>query len=151
VKEVSEVPGASEAPESEPDRGVRPVVVLPSAVEVLALVALSVLVAVLEVLYLPVHVGAVAVPVGALAAAVTNPVLVWAAAEGTDRTLVAAAPLGAWLLTLGVLVVPGPGGDVLLVGDWRALALIVLGVVPATLVLGGHVGTSAVRRAQLRR
>ena len=124
---------------------------LPAPVEVVALVALAVLVAVLEVLYLPVHVGTLVVPAGAIAAVVTNPLLVAAAGERTTRTTVAAAPLGAWVLTVLLLAFPGPGGDVLLLNDWRALLLLVLGVVPAALVLGRHVGRSAVQRAQSSR
>lgn len=124
---------------------------LPAVLEVVLLVALALLVAVLEVLYLPVHLGERAVPVGALAALVTNPLLVAAAGERTTRTGVAAAPLGAWVLTVLLLTFPGPGGDVLLLDDWRALVLLVLGVVPAALVLGRHVGRSAVQRAQSTR
>ena len=124
---------------------------LPAAVEVLLLVVLAVLVAALEVLYLPVRAGTVAVPVGAFAALVTNPVLVWAAGDRTTRTVVAAAPLGAWLLTVLLLSFNGPGGDVLLLNDWRALVLLVLGVVPAVVVLGRHVGRSAVQRAHSTR
>ncbi|UZJ23983.1 hypothetical protein RHODO2019_12415 [Rhodococcus antarcticus] len=124
---------------------------LPAVVEVVALVALAVLVAVLEVLFLPVHLGTLSVPVGAIAAAVTNPVLVAAAGERTTRTTVAAAPLGAWVLTVLLLTFPGPGGDVLLLNDWRALVLLVLGVVPAALLLGRHVGRAAVQRAQSTR
>lgn len=129
----------------------RRVVQLPAAVEVVGLVALGVLVAVIEVLLLPVHVGTVAVPVGALAALVTNPVLVAAAGERTTRTSVAAAPLGAWVLTVLATATSGPGGDVLLLGDWRALLLLVLGVVPAALVLGRHAGRAALQRAQSTR
>jgi len=121
---------------------------LPAVVEVALLVVLSALVAVLEVLYLPVHLGAVAVPLGALAAAVTNPVLVLAAGEGTTRTAVAGAPLAGWVLTVLLLTFGGPGGDVLVPNDWRALVLLALGVVPAALVLGGHLGRSALLRAQ---
>ena len=124
---------------------------LPAAVEVVLLAVLAVLVAVLEVLYLPVRAGTVAVPVGAFAALVTNPLLVWAAGERTTRTSVAVAPLGAWVLTVLLLSFNGPGGDVLLLNDWRALVLVALGVVPAVVVLGLHVGRSAVQRAHSTR
>lgn len=124
---------------------------LPAAVEVVGLVLLGIITAVLEVLYLPVRVGAVPVPVGAVAAAVTNAVLVWAAGERSLRLGVAAAPLGAWVLVVLGCAFSGPGGDVLLVDDWRALLLLVAGVVPASLVLGVLMGRAGTARAQVQR
>lgn len=115
------------------------------------LTAYSVVFAVLEVLYLPVYVGAVPVPVGAFAAALTNAALVHAAGWFTTRTAVAAAPMIAWLLTVLVLASGGPGGDVLVPGDWRALLLFGLGLVPAGILLGGHLGRAAQRRALSQR
>lgn len=120
----------------------------PVGVELVRLVLLAVLLAVLAVVFLPVRVGSVPVPVGALLAAVTNPLLVRSAAARTSRASVAAVPLVAWLVTVFALAGGGPGGDVLVLGDWRALLLVGAGVLPAALVLGGHLGRSAGRRAQ---
>lgn len=124
---------------------------LPPAAELVGLVLLAVITAVLEVLYLPVRVGAVPVPVGAAAAVLTNVGLVWAAGERTLRLTVAAAPLGAWVLVVLGCAFSGPGGDVLLVDDWRALVLLVAGVVPASLLLGVLMGRAATARAQVQR
>lgn len=119
--------------------------------EVLGLVLLAVLLAVVAVLFLPLRVGGTAVPVGALVAAVSNALLVRAAGARSSSTAVAAAPLAAWLLTVLALATGGPGGDVLVLADWRALLLLGAGVLPAVLVLGGHLGRSVVRRAQSTR
>ena len=107
----------------------------------------AVVFAVLEVLYTPVYIGAVPAPFGAVAAAVTNTGLVYAAGWFTTRTLVVAIPLLAWLVTVLILASGGPGGDVLVPGDWKALLLLGLGVLPAGVMLGRHMGASAVQRA----
>jgi hypothetical protein len=103
--------------------------------------------AVLEVLYLPVYIGGVAVPFGALAAALTNAGLVHAAKWFTTRTSIAAIPVLAWLVAVLIMASGGPGGDVLVPGDWRILLLFGLGLLPAGVILGGHMGTSATQRA----
>jgi hypothetical protein len=41
-----------------------------------------------------------------------------------------------WVLTLGVLGVAGPGGDVLLPADLRPALLLVGGLLPAAVMLG---------------
>ncbi len=107
----------------------------------------SVVFAALEVLYLPVYIGAVAVPFGALAAALTNAGLTHAAGWFTSRTSVAALPVLGWLVAVLILASGGPGGDVLVPGDWTALALFGLGLLPAGVMLGRHMGASAVQRA----
>ncbi len=107
----------------------------------------AVVFAVLEVLFTPVYIGSVPAPVGAVAAAVTNAGLVYAAGWFTTRTLIVATPLLAWLVTVLVLASGGPGGDILVPGDWKALLLLGLGVLPAGVMLGRHMGASAVQRA----
>ena len=118
---------------------------------VVGLVLAGLAVAVVEVLLLPVRVGPLPVPVGALAAAVTNPLLVRAAAARSASTSVAAAPLVGWVVGVVLTAVPGPGGDVILVGDWRALLLLALGVAPAAVALGVLMGRGAAARAQSTR
>lgn len=146
---MSTPPAASSAESA--DRPAARALQLPPAVEVIGLVLLAVVTAVLEVLYLPVRVGAVPVPLGAVAAVLTNVGLVWAAGERSPRLTVAAAPLGAWVLVVLGCAFSGPGGDVLLVDDWRALLLLVAGVVPASLVLGVLMGRAGTARAQVQR
>ncbi|WP_199432480.1 hypothetical protein [Qaidamihabitans albus] len=102
------------------------------------------LLALLELFYLPLRLdglilprlGDVPVPVSVLVAVVTTPLLVAQAAR-LVRSRLALVPLAAWLVTLLVFGVLGPGGDLVLVADWRALALLAGGALPAAVVLGG--------------
>lgn len=96
----------------------------------------AVALATVELLYLPLRVGAVPFPITVLLAAVSTPWLVRNTAElGGPRTL-PAIPLVVWLLVIGVLGVGGPGGDVLLAADWRSGMLLVAGTLPAAVALG---------------
>lgn len=101
--------------------------------------------AVVELLFLPLRLdgyvlpnllGGLALPLSSLVAAVTMPLLVSAAARLSATLLVAAAPLGAWVVTIGVFGMFGPGGDIVLIADWRSLLLFACGTLPATVVLG---------------
>jgi hypothetical protein len=93
------------------------------------------LLAMMELFFLTLSVGAVPVPVSPLVALVSTPWLVRAAGNvGGPRA--AAAPLLAWAFVVAVLGLTGPGGDVLLVADWSSLALAVCGLLPAAFVLG---------------
>jgi hypothetical protein len=96
----------------------------------------AVLLAMLEVMFASLSIGTVPVPVSALVALVSTPWLVRAAGVLSRGVLGACAPLIGWVLTLGVLGFGGPGGDVLLTGDWPTLLLVVAGMVPAAYVLG---------------
>lgn len=78
------------------------------------------------------------VPLSALLALVTVPWLTKAATDLSPRGLVSAAPLLAWLLVIGVFGLAGPGGDVVLIPDWRTLLLLACGAFPAAVVLGGR-------------
>ncbi|MGH3670605.1 MAG: hypothetical protein ACRDSH_08200 [Pseudonocardiaceae bacterium] len=91
---------------------------------------------VVELLYLPLRVGAVPFPVTVLLAALSTPWLVRRAAEQGGPPSVAAVPLVVWVLALGVLGICGPGGDVLLPSDWRSPLLLAGGMFPAAVVLG---------------
>ncbi|MFN2479124.1 MAG: hypothetical protein ABR615_08125 [Pseudonocardiaceae bacterium] len=92
--------------------------------------------ATVELLYLPLRVGAVPLPITIALAAVSTPWLVRTAAELGGRRAVASIPLAIWVLTLGVLGFGGPGGDVLLPADLRSALLLGAGLVPAAVVLG---------------
>jgi formate hydrogenlyase subunit 3/multisubunit Na+/H+ antiporter MnhD subunit len=100
----------------------------------------AVLLALLELLYLPLRLppsyGGLPLPVTALLAGLTTPMLVSAAAQLVPRLSVAAAPLAAWLATVLVLGLTGPGGDALLQADFRSLLLMAAAVVPSGVVLG---------------
>lgn len=90
-------------------------------------------------LFLPAYIGSVPFPVSALVSGLVNAALVWAAARWTTSPRVAALPLWTWLLTVAVLSLGGPGGDIVLGGSgvmaYAALVLIVLGVGPPVWVL----------------
>lgn len=100
----------------------------------------AMLLAVLELFYLPWRLGPEhggwMIPVSILVAAVTTPLLVWAAGRTMGGLLGAMLPLGAWGLTVLVIGVAGPGGDVVLPGDFRSLLLLLAAVLPSGVVLG---------------
>lgn len=104
-------------------------------VVVLALLAVDgVLSALAGALLLPSYIGAIPVPLSALVSGLVNAALVWAAARWTRSTRVAALPLFTWLLTVAVLSLGGPGGDVIL-DLYRLALLLLLGLTPPVWVL----------------
>jgi hypothetical protein len=111
-------------------------------VSVLARITLVVLVfdtvalAVVELLYLPLRVGGVPVPITILLAAVSTPWLVRSAAALGGPRIVAGVPLVVWVLVIGVLGVGGPGGDVLLAANWPSALLLCGGIFPSAVILG---------------
>lgn|GEM_PF-2540999 len=117
-----------------------PSVSWPARLMLAVLVADAVLLAVLELLYLPLRLppryGGATLPLSIMLAAVSTPLLVHAASRIAPRLAVAGAPLGAWVLSVLVFGVAGPGGDVLLPADFRSLLLLVAGVLPSGVVLG---------------
>ncbi len=92
--------------------------------------------AAVELLYLPLRVGTVPLPITIALAAVSTPWLVRIAAELGGPRVVAAIPLVVWVLGLGVLGLGGPGGDVLFPADLRSALLLGAGLIPAAVVLG---------------
>ncbi|AIJ25908.1 hypothetical protein [Amycolatopsis methanolica] len=95
------------------------------------------LLAVLELFFLPLYVGGtIPFPVMVLVAALTTPLLVRLAGRLVARRA-AFAPLVAWVLVIVIVGLFGPGGDLVLLRDWRALLLIAGGALPAAMSLGG--------------
>ncbi|WP_307845695.1 hypothetical protein [Saccharomonospora sp. NB11] len=118
---------------------------------VLALLCVdAVLLATLELFYLPLRldglvlpkVGDAPLPLSVLVAVLTTPLLVTTAERLVSRRL-AMVPLLFWLVSLLVLGAGGPGGDTVLMVDWRALLLLAGGAVPAAIALGGSLGRAA--------
>jgi len=106
----------------------------------LALLAVDgVLCALAGALLLPIHLGPVPFPVSALVCGLVNAGLVWAAGHCTESTRLAAVPLWAWLATVAMLTMGGPGGDIVFGGPgilaYSVLIFLVLGALPAVLVL----------------
>lgn len=104
--------------------------------------------AVLQLMFLPLRfdgyllpdLDGLPLPITVLVAAVTTPWLVAQAARLSPRLSVAAAPLLVWVLVLGVFALAGPGGDRILIEDWRALLLLAGGALPAAMRLGSFRG-----------
>jgi hypothetical protein len=90
-------------------------------------------------LLLPSYIGSVPIPISGVISGLVNAALVWAAGRWTTSPRLAALPLWTWLLTVAVLSVGGPGGDVILGGNglmaYAAPLLVLLGVAPPVWVL----------------
>ncbi|WP_020670491.1 hypothetical protein [Amycolatopsis nigrescens] len=104
----------------------------------------TVLLALLEMFFLPLRLdgvllpkaGDIPMPLTVLVAVFTTPLLVKQAAK-LVHPRASFAVLGAWILTLLVVGVFGPAGDQVLAEDWRTLLLLAGGAFPAAMVLGG--------------
>jgi len=90
-------------------------------------------------LLLPSYIGAIPFPISALISGLLNAALVWAAGRWTTSLRVAAVPLWTWLLTVAVMCLGGPGGDVIFGGRgamaYSPLLLLVVGAGPPFWVL----------------
>ncbi|MEO9202567.1 MAG: hypothetical protein ABI253_09280 [Mycobacterium sp.] len=107
---------------------------------VLTLLAVDgVLCAVSAALLLPAHIGAVPFPLSALIGGLVNAGLVWVALRCTSSLRLAALPLWAWLLTIALMTLGGPGDDLIFadrgVLAYGVLLLIVLGSAPPAWLL----------------
>ncbi|MDT7729033.1 MAG: hypothetical protein QOI21_5609 [Actinomycetota bacterium] len=125
------------------------------------LIADTVLLALLELFFLPLRLDGVVlpklgdfpVPITVVLAAVTTPLLVQLAGK-LVRPGLSWIPLVVWVLVIMVMGLTGPGGDLVLLQDWRALLLLAGGALPGALALGGGlaaaVQASAVRSVALK-
>jgi hypothetical protein len=99
----------------------------------------AILLGALGLVFTPLYIGSVPAPLGALVVILVLPWLVLRAAEIDPRTGVAASPLWAWLLTVLLLGLWGPGGDAMLPMApstvWMSLLLVGGGVVAGALAL----------------
>jgi hypothetical protein len=90
-------------------------------------------------LLLPSYIGSIPFPVSALISGLLNAALVWAAGRWTPSARLAALPLWTWLLTLLLMYLPGPGGDVIFGGRgvmaYSPLLLLAMGIVPPLVML----------------
>lgn len=111
---------------------------LAAALGVLIIVVLmfdAVLTLAIEVLYLPLYIGPVPIPVSALLAGAINLALIRAARVVSPRPAVLFLPLAAWTLGFLVAASTGPGGDVPLTSDIRTLLLFLFGLAPPLIYL----------------
>lgn len=83
---------------------------------------------------LPLYVGSIPLPVSGLISGLLNVALIWAARQWTSSPRLGALPLWAWLATVVVMTVGGPGGDVVLGGygvmQFAPVLFVVLGAGP---------------------
>lgn len=114
------------------DRAVRIVVLTMLTVD-------GVISAVACALLMPAYIGSIPFPVSALISGLLNATLVWAARQWSTSPRVAALPLWTWLLTVLLMGMGGPGGDVILGGRgvmaYSPLLLLFAGVVPPLFML----------------
>ncbi|MEU1983390.1 hypothetical protein [Nocardia sp. NPDC019395] len=102
---------------------------IPRPVIIAVLMLDAVIALILEVLYLPLYIGAVAFPITALLAGPVNLALVWAAETVSTRLSVLFLPVGAWLAAFLTAASRGPGGDFPLRSDLPTLLLFLCGAV----------------------
>lgn len=100
-----------------------------------ALVLDGFLCAVTAVLFLPLYLGQTPFPVSGILAGVINVVLVRVAFSVSRNVSRAALPIAGFFAGLLLAMFGGPGGDVLLLSDWRTLVLIAGGVLPPVVQL----------------
>ena len=93
------------------------------------LLLISVLMAVLELMFQGLYVGSVPVPLGSLGVLLTMPWLVRTTVELLPSAGGAAAPVLVWFLVTAGVGAFGPGGDTLLPGTWQTVLLLLTGVV----------------------
>ncbi|MFJ9780770.1 hypothetical protein ACIRSS_14370 [Amycolatopsis sp. NPDC101161] len=105
----------------------------------------TVMLAVLELFFLPLRIGVVPLPVTVVVGAVTTPWLVSTTAK-LVRPGLSWVPLAVWVVVVFGLGLLGPGGDLVLIQDWRALVLLGASALPGALVLGGGLGQAAGRK-----
>ncbi|WP_181775623.1 hypothetical protein [Amycolatopsis pittospori] len=109
----------------------------------------------LELFFLPLRLDGIVLPklgdapfpVTVVLAVVTTPLLVRATAK-LVRPSFSVIPLLIWVLVVLGMGIAGPGGDLVLIQDWRALLLIGGGALPGALALGGGFGTAAAKAAK---
>jgi hypothetical protein len=96
----------------------------------------AILLAWTEMAWLTVRTEATAfpLPLSALVAALTTPLLVLAADAAMPRSAALFAPLGTWTLTIVGAGLWSPAGAGVLPPDWRAVLLLAAGVLPALIV-----------------
>ena len=108
----------------------RPLAVVAGVVVVLdtALLALT------EVAWLSLRVGTVPLPISALVALVTTPLLVRAADAVAPGTRFALVPVVVWLVVVLVTGLWSPAGPGMFPPDWRGILLVAAGLLPGAWV-----------------
>ncbi|TCK26527.1 hypothetical protein [Pseudonocardia endophytica] len=101
---------------------------VPAGAQLTVLMVVTVLLAVLELMFQFTYLGPVPLPIGALVIVLTMPWLVRTTVDAWPTTAGAALVPVVWFLVTVVFGLLGPGGDTLLVAAWQTLLLLVVGV-----------------------
>jgi hypothetical protein len=96
----------------------------------------TVMLAVIEIMYVTLTAHGAPLPLSALLALITTPWLVRRAGELATGTRGAVLVLLAWTGVVAVLGLGGPGGDVLLPGTWSSILFLLAGLIPGGFALG---------------
>ncbi len=110
-------------------------VVLVSRATVAVLMFDGFLCGILAVLFLPAYLGPVPFPVSALLAGAANVTLLFSARRVAEKPLAIASPLIGWFVAVLLCMMGGPGGDILVLADWRTALLLVGGLGPPGFLL----------------
>ena len=125
--------------ETSPDTDHRSVTSATRVVVLSLLAADGVVCVVVATMFLQVRLGSIPFPISAPLAGLVNLALVWVGLQWTSSPRLAAISLWAWLLTIALLTLGGPGGDILFGGpgfaDYGVLGLLVLGAAPPALLI----------------
>jgi hypothetical protein len=100
------------------------------------------LLALTEVAWLSLRVGTVPVPISALVALVTTPLLVRAADAVLPGTRFALVPVVVWLVVVLVVGLWSPAGPGMFPADWRGILLVAAGLLPGAWVAARPVRTA---------
>jgi hypothetical protein len=107
----------------------------------LVAVLLAAWAAVVEVLWLPLRIGGVPVPVSIPAAVATNLLLISLTHRFTGSRVAAVLPAAVWLAVVLPASQQRSEGDLVLTGGWEGLAFLLLGVLGASVAVGRVLAT----------
>ncbi len=91
------------------------------------------LLAVLECFYVNLRIGGVPIPIAAVVALAGNIALPWAMVRMTQIRLLALVPVAIWAVLAIILAGGGPGGDVIIPGNWQGIVLLLGGALGAVI------------------
>jgi hypothetical protein len=106
----------------------------------------AVLLAVLECYYVNLRIGATPFPAFQIIAAIGNLLLPFAIVRLTGIRGTAAIPGVLWIVVAMILASSGPGGDVIVPGNWQGIFLLLAGAAAAVISIVVLVQPGRVRR-----
>lgn len=91
--------------------------------------------------WLPHALRTMPIPISIVFALLTTPLVVAQAGHYAKSTFGVGLPLFCWLFVALVVGVGGPGGDLVLVNDWRSLVFLLFGALSGAAALGKVLGS----------